>query len=63
MGYSPMSLGLGIVGYSGSNTTQFGPSLSLIFNRAFGVNPLFMQFGIDVVNPAKLQAQVGYKIY
>lgn len=63
VGYSPMSLGVGIVGYSGKDTTQTGLSLSIIFNRFLNIIPLYAQFGADFINPIKLQAQIGYKIY
>ena len=62
VGRSPMYLGLGAVAYSGE-TTDAGIAISLVFNRAFNVNPLFIEAGIDVANKARLQLQVGYKIY
>ena len=62
VGRSPMYLGLGAVAYSGDNTDA-GIAISLVFNRAFNVNPLFIEAGIDVANKARLQLQVGYKIY
>ena len=61
---SPMSLGVGAVAYTGDHhKTDVGASISVIFDRAFNVNPLFMEFGIDVADSARVQAQVGYKIY
>jgi hypothetical protein len=62
VGRSPMGLGIGAVAYSGE-TTDAGIAISLVFNRAFNVNPLFIEAGIDVANKARLQLQVGYKIY
>lgn len=59
---TPMYLGLGIVAYSGDNTDA-GVAISLVFNRVFDINPLFIEAGIDVANKARLQLQVGYKIY
>ena len=65
VGSSPMYLGVHGVGYTGGtgNQTSVGFGLSAIFNRAFNVNPMFMEFGIDVAGTARLLAQVGYKIY
>jgi hypothetical protein len=64
-GGMPMSLGLHGVGYTGGsdNKTDVGFGLSFIFDRAFSVPPMFLEFGVDVANTARLQAQVGYKIY
>jgi hypothetical protein len=64
-GGCPMYLGLGAVAYSGGDhrRTDLGASVSLIFNRAFNINPLFVEFGIDAADSARIQAQVGYKIY
>ena len=59
---TPIYLGLGVVAYSGDNTDA-GIAISLVFNRAFDVRPLFIEAGIDVANKARLQLQVGYKIY
>ena len=61
-GSSPMSLGAGLVGYSG-NESKFGLSLALIFNRIFDVNPLFAEAGVDIADTGRLRAQVGYKLY
>jgi len=57
---TPLSLGFGLVAYAGSNT-EAGISVSAIFDRAFGVPPLFVEVGIDVAGSGKLQAQVGYR--
>jgi hypothetical protein len=63
-GGSPMYFGLGAVAYTGEkDKTDVGASLSVIFNRAFNINPLFVEFGIDVADSARVQAQAGYKIY
>ena len=65
LGRSPMYLGLHGVGYTGGSggNTDVGFGLSAIINRAFNVNPMFVEFGIDVASTARLLAQVGYKIY
>jgi len=60
---SPLSVGVGLVAYSGSSKTDVGLALSFIFNRAFNIEPLFFEFGVDVADKGRLQAQVGYKIY
>lgn len=62
-GRVPMSLGLGAVAYSGGGKTDMGLTISLVFNRAFNVDPLFIEAGIDVAGSSRLQLQVGYKIY
>lgn len=62
-GGMPMSLGIHGVGYSGNNQTDVGFGLSFIFDNAFKIRPMFMEFGIDVANKARLVAQLGYKIY
>ena len=59
---TPMYLGLGAVAYTGDNTDA-GIAVSLVFNRVFDVNPLFVEVGVDVVDKARLQMQLGYKIY
>ena len=59
---TPMYLGLAAVAYSGE-TTDAGIAISLVFNRAFNVDPLFVEAGIDVAGKGRLQLQVGYKIY
>ncbi|MBU0629369.1 MAG: hypothetical protein KKC80_00435 [Candidatus Margulisbacteria bacterium] len=61
IGRMPLSLGLGIVGYFGNNDTKAGLALSFIFDNAFGRSPMFIEAGIDIVDPAKLQLQLGYK--
>ncbi len=59
-GNVPLSLGFGLVAYAG-NKTEAGISVSAIFDRAFGVPPLFVEVGIDIAGSGKLQAQVGYR--
>ncbi|MEA3493826.1 MAG: hypothetical protein U9R38_05515 [Candidatus Margulisiibacteriota bacterium] len=63
MGRMPMSLGLSGVMYSGNSSSKFGFGLSAIFDRAFGVRPMFLEVGVDVVDAARAQIQLGYKIY
>ena len=58
-----MSLGLGMVAYTGNNDTDVGGSFSLIFNRALGITPLFFEIGFDIVETARIQAQLGYKLF
>ena len=58
-----MSLGLGMVAYTGNNDTDVGGAFSLIFNRALGITPLFFEVGFDVARTARIQAQLGYKLY
>ena len=61
MGRMPLSLGLGIVGYFGNNDTKAGLALSFVFDNVFGRPPMFVEAGIDIVDPAKIQVQLGYK--
>ncbi|MFA6431325.1 MAG: hypothetical protein WCV91_02945 [Candidatus Margulisiibacteriota bacterium] len=61
VGRVPMSLSGGLVGYFG-NRAAAGPYISLIFDRFLDVAPLFLEFGIDVVDSGNLQLQLGYKI-
>jgi len=63
IGYSSFSLGLGAVIYAGNNHTDFGLSISAIFNNLLRVKPLFLEIGIDVAGAGRLQAQLGYKLY
>ena len=63
MGRMPMSLGLSGVMYSGNSNSTFGFGISAIFDRAFGVRPMFLEVGVDVVDTARAQIQLGYKIY
>lgn len=55
----PMYLGGGVVGYFGNNSAV-GPYISLIFERFLDITPMFLEFGIDVVNSGRLQLQAGY---
>jgi len=58
---TPLYLGLGMVGYVGT-TGSLGLQASAIFDRLFGVRPLFMEAGADfVANSIRLQLQLGYK--
>lgn len=57
--YSPLSLGLGAVGFFG-NTSDMGLSISCVIDRLFDVRPLFMEFGADIAGPVRLMLQVGY---
>ena len=57
--YSPLSLGLGAVGFFG-NTSDMGISISGVIDRLFDVKPLFMEFGADIAGPVRLMLQVGY---
>ena len=59
-GRFPMSLGGGLVGYMGNNSSQAGPYISVIFDRFLDVSPLSLEFGIDIVNYGRLQCQLGY---
>jgi hypothetical protein len=51
----PMSLGLGLIGYLGGSKSEAGVSISLIFDKAFDIKPLFIEAGIDVAGSGKLQ--------
>jgi hypothetical protein len=63
MGRMPLSFGLAGVAYSGDAGSEFGVGLSAILDRAFGVRPMFVEFGVDVVGEARAQLQVGYRLY
>jgi hypothetical protein len=56
----PVSLGGGLVGYLGNNSSQAGPYVSVIFDRFLDLSPLSLEFGIDIVNYGRLQCQLGY---
>lgn len=59
---STMSLGFGVVNYSGNNASDTGLSLSMIFDRVFdGAPRLFIESGLDLGSKTKLQLQLGYK--
>jgi hypothetical protein len=62
-GSSPMYLALAGVAYSGGSNTDVGLGLSLVFNRAFNVAPMFVECGVDFARTGRVQAQLGYKIY
>lgn len=59
---STLSLGVGVVNYSGSNSSDTGLSISMIFDRVFdGAPKLFIESGLDLGAKTKLQLQLGYK--
>ena len=58
----PLALGFGFVGYLGSNNSTGGLSLSIIVDRVFTWQPLFIEAGVDVVEQGRFQLQLGYKI-
>ncbi len=60
-GGTPISLGFGFVDYAGDKNSP-GISVSMIFDRAFNIRPLFIEAGIDVADSGRLQLQVGYKV-
>jgi len=61
---SLLSLGVHVVGYMGSSSNNaLGFGLSGIINNAFGVKPMFVEFGVDIVNTARGVVQLGYKLY
>jgi hypothetical protein len=61
---TPFSLGLAGVGYMGSGSSNaLGFGISGIINNAFGIKPMFVEFGVDVVGSARGLLQVGYKLY
>ena len=55
----PMFLSGGLVGYLG-NRAEAGPYISVIFERVLDIKPLFLEFGIDIVDYGRLQLQAGY---
>ncbi len=57
----PLSLGVGLVAYGGSDRTAAGVSVSAIFDRVFPSVPLFIEVGVDAADSGKLQAQAGYR--
>lgn len=63
LGQMPLALGIGFVGYFGSNKTDVGVSLTFIFNRFLDIKPLFLEVGVDVAGQGRLVAQLGYKVY
>jgi hypothetical protein len=63
LGRMPLALGIGFVGYFGSNKTDAGVSLTFIFNRFLEITPLFLEVGVDVAGQGRLVAQLGYKVY
>lgn len=61
-GRAPMSAGLGLIGNYG-NQTEYGGSLSLIFENIYDQEHLFLEAGIDYTSHGHLHLQVGYKIF
>jgi hypothetical protein len=62
MNRMPLSLGVGAIAYTGDKDTDVGASISLIFDRAFNIAPLFAEVGVDIADSGRLQAQLGYQI-
>jgi len=61
---SLLSLGVHVVGYMGSTSNNnVGFGVSGIINNAFGVKPMFVELGVDVVGTARGVVQLGYKLY
>jgi len=61
---TPFSLGLHVVSYMGSSSNNsIGFGISGIINNAFGVKPMFVELGVDVVSTARGVVQLGYKLY
>jgi len=61
---SLLSLGVHVVGYMGSTSSNnVGFGVSGIINNAFGVKPMFVELGVDVVGTARGVVQLGYKLY
>ncbi|MBU0502160.1 MAG: hypothetical protein KJ811_02820 [Candidatus Margulisbacteria bacterium] len=61
---TPFSLGLGFVSYMGSSrNNSLGFGISGIINNAFGIKPMFVEVGVDIVDTARAQVQVGYKLH
>lgn len=58
----PVELGAGVVVYSSDNST-LGPYLHAIANNLGGRSPLYAEIGIDFVQGARLNFQVGYKLW
>ena len=58
---TPWFVGLGVVSYSGNNSTA-GGSASIIYDPLERTNPFFAEAGIDLVGSPRIMAQVGYYI-
>jgi len=64
---TPLSLGLGLIGYLGASSSgdykdsNLGISVSAIFDRPFGIEPMFIETGIDIAGTGRLQLQAGYR--
>jgi len=63
IGRMPLGLGLGLVGYFGNSKTDVGFSLTFVLNRMLDIEPLFLEFGVDVAGSGRAVCQLGYKIY
>lgn len=57
----PIYLAGGLVGTFGDKS-QLGISLSFVLDRLFGARPVYAELGIDFLDTAKLQAQLGFKL-
>jgi len=62
VGQSPLFLSLGLLGDYGYQTT-YGGSLSLVFNKIYGKEELFLETGIDYLSGGVFWLQMGYKLY
>jgi hypothetical protein len=60
MGQMPTSLTLCVMAAFG-NTSQAGLGLGVNIDRLFGYRPLFAELGVDFLETAKLQLQLGFK--
>ena len=57
----PIYLAGGLVGTFGEKS-QLGLTISCIVDRLFGARPIVGEIGIDFLETAKLQAQLGFKL-
>jgi hypothetical protein len=58
---SPLSLGLGGVGFFG-NSTDMGLSVTFVIDRLFEVKPLSLETGIDFAGYPRWMFQLGCKL-
>jgi hypothetical protein len=58
---SPLSLGLGGVGFFG-NSTDMGLSVTFIVDRLFDAKPLYLETGLDFTGYPRWMLQLGYKL-
>lgn len=56
---SPVYFSLGLAGFLGADP-QVGPYVSYIYDRFLDVEPLFLEFGVDLVSTVVLQFRAGY---